>query len=170
MKGKNGTTSFLPEKKKGGKLRFCEEVTYIPNRERMCLTKNQATQIYEEVEKNEPINIQIDSKDNSKVRKRQAKEEDIDTNVNPYHKAISNADVRDENKIEQMINWSIFSDKIRYVDSSMNVTPNFTIKPLEEKKHRRLFSTLEIQEDQIPEMIFEENKVKEAYFDRYEGV
>ena len=53
---------------------------------------NYATQIYEEVEKNEPINIQIDSKDNSKVRKRQAKEEDIDTNVNPYQKAISNVD------------------------------------------------------------------------------
>ena len=69
-----------------------------------------------------------------------------------------------------MINWSIFSDKIRYVDSCINVTPNLTIRPLEEKKHRRLFSTLEIQEDQILEMIFEENKVKEAYFDRYEGV
>ena len=45
-----------------------------------------------------------------------------------------------------------------------------TIRPLEEKKHRRHFSTLEIQEDQIPEMMFEENKVKEVYFDRYEGV
>ena len=131
----------------------------------MCLTKDQATQIYEEVEKNEPINIQVASqaiKDKSKVRKRQVKEEDIDMNVNPYQKAISNADFRDENKIEQMINWSIFSDKIRYVDSCINVTPKLTIRPLEEKKHRRLFSTLEIQEDQIIELIFEENKVKEA--------
>ena len=136
----------------------------------MCLTKDQATQICEEVEKNEPINIQIDSKGNSKVRKRQEKEEDIDTNVNLYQKAISNADFRDENKVEQMINWSIFNDKIRYIDSCINVTPNVTIRPLEEKKHRGLFSTLEIQEDQIPEMIFDENKVKEAYFDRYEGV
>ena len=59
MKGKNGTTSFLPERQKGGKVRFSEEVTYIPNKERTCLTKDQSTQIYEEVEKNEPINIQI---------------------------------------------------------------------------------------------------------------
>ena len=113
----------------------------------MCLTKDKATQIYEEVEKNELINIQIASqgiKDKSKVRKRQVKEEDIDTNVNPYQKAISNANSRDENKIKQMINWSIFSNKIRYVDSCMNVTPRLTIRPLEEKKHRRLFSTLEI--------------------------
>ena len=27
-----------------------------------------------------------------------------------------------------------------------------------------------MQENQIPEMIFEENKVKETYFDRYEGI
>ena len=69
-----------------------------------------------------------------------------------------------------MINWSFFSNKIRYVDSCMNVTLGLTIRPLEEKKHRKLFSALEIIEDQIPDMIFEENKVKEAYFDRYEGV
>ena len=61
MRGKNGTTSFLPKKKKGGKVRFCEEVTYIPNRETMRLTRYQATQICEEVEKNEMINIQINS-------------------------------------------------------------------------------------------------------------
>ena len=73
MRGKNGTTSFLPKKKKGGKVRFCEEVIYIPDRETMCLTKDQATQIYEEIKKNEPISIQIVSqgiKDKSKVRKR----------------------------------------------------------------------------------------------------
>ena len=138
MRSKNVTTSFLPKKKKGEKVRFCEEVTYIPNREKMCLTKDQATQIYEEIEKNEPINIQIASqgmKDKSKVRKGQVKEEDTDVNVNPYQKAISNADSRDENKTEQMINWSIFSNKIRYVDSCMNETPRLTIRPLEEKKH-----------------------------------
>ena len=108
MKGKNGTTSFLPKKKKGGKVRFHEEVTYIPNREKMCLTKDQAIQIYEEVEKNEPINIQINSQGKGKVRKRQAKEVDIDTNVNPYQKAISNADFRDENKNrinDQLVNF-----------------------------------------------------------------
>ena len=173
MRGKNGTTSFLPKKKKGGKVRFCEEVTYILNREKMCLTRDQATQIYEEVEKNEPINIQTTSQgitNERKVRKGQVKEEDIDTIENPYQKAVMNVNFKDENKIEQMINWSIFSDKIRYINSCMNETLKLTIRPLEEKKHRRLFSTLEIQEDQVPEMIFEENKVKEAYFDRYEGV
>ena len=35
-----------------------------------------------------------------------------------------------------MINWSIFSDKLSYVDSIMNETPKLTIRPLEENKHR----------------------------------
>ena len=65
-----------------------------------------------------------------------------------------NINIKEENKIQQMINWSIFSDKIRYVDSSINDTPKLTIRPLEEKKQRRLFNILEIQESQIPEMIF----------------
>ena len=173
MKGKNGTTSFLPKKKKGGKVRFSEKITYIPNREKMCLTRDQATQIYEEVEKNEPISIQVISQgieNKKKIRKGKVKEEDIDMIENPYQKAITNVNNKEENKIEQMINWSIFSDKIRYVDSSTNENPKLTIRPLEEKKHRRLFNTIEIQEDQIPEMIFEEDKVREAYFDRYEGI
>ena len=139
MKGKNGTTSFLPERQKGGKVRFSEEVTYIPNKERTCLTKDQATQIYEEVEKNEPINIQIVSQgteNKKKVRQEQIKEEDVDMIENPYQKAITSINIKDENKVEQMINWSIFSDKLRYVDSSMNETPKLTIRPLEENKHR----------------------------------
>ena len=139
MKGKNGTTSFLPEGPKGGKVRFSEEVTYIPNKERTCLTKDQATQIYGDIEKNEPINIQIISQgteNEKKVRQGQLKEEDIDVIDNPYQKAITNINIKDKNKIEQIINWSIFSDKIRYVDSSVNETPKLTIRPLEEKKHR----------------------------------
>ena len=79
MKGKNDTTSFLPERRKGGKVRFSEEVTYIPNKERMCLTKDQATQIYDEIEKDEPINIQFVSqrigneKKTSKVQQKRGK-------------------------------------------------------------------------------------------------
>ena len=103
MKGKNGTTSFLPERRKGGKVRFSEEVTYIPNKERMCLTKDKATQIYEEIEKDEPINIQIVSQkigNEKKTIKVQQKEEDIDTIENPYQKAITNINTKDENKVE----------------------------------------------------------------------
>ena len=127
MKGKNGTTSFLPGKQKGGKVRFSEEITYIPNKGRMCLTKDQATKVYDEIEKNEPINIQIVSQrteNGKKTGKVQQKEEDIDTIENPYQKAITNINTKDKSKVDQVINWSIFSDKLRYVDSSKNKMPN----------------------------------------------
>ena len=74
MKGENGTTSFLPKRQKGGKVRFSENVTYIPNKEKMCLARDQATQIYEEVEKNEPVNIHVitqGTENEKKVRKGQ---------------------------------------------------------------------------------------------------
>ena len=168
MKGKNGTTSFLPERQKGGKVRFSEEITYIPNKETTCLTKDQATQVYEEIEKNEPINIQIVGQkigNEKKAIKMQQKEEDVDTIENPYQKAITNINTKDKNKVDQMINWSIFSDKLRYVDSSVNEMSKLIIRPLEENKHRQLFNALEIQENQTTDMIFEENKIKETYFD-----
>ena len=49
MKGKCVTTLLLPKKKKGGKVRFSDKVTYIPDRERTCLTKDQTKHIYEMV-------------------------------------------------------------------------------------------------------------------------
>ena len=146
---------------------------YIPNKERTCLTKDQATQIYVEIEKNEPINIQIISQsteNKKKVRQEQIKEEDIDMIENPYQKAITNINIKDESEVDQMINWPIFSDKLRYVGSSIKDTPKLIIRPLEENKHRQLFNALEIQKDQILEMIFEENKVKETCFDKYESI
>ena len=109
-------------------------------------------------------------KDESMVRNIKVEEEDIDIYVNPYQKVISNASPKDESKTEQMINWSIFSDKISYVDSCMNMTSRLTIRPLEEKKHRKLFSTLEVKQDQAPDIIFDEDRIKEIYFDKYDGV
>ena len=102
----------------------------------MCLTKDQATQIYEEIERDEPINISQKIGNEKNPSKVQQKEEDVDTIENPYQNAITNINTKDENKIEQMINWSIFSDKLRYVDSSINETPKLIIRPLEENKHR----------------------------------
>ena len=46
------------------------------------------------------------------------KEEEDKNDSNPYQMAILNKRSRDDAKIEQMINWSIFSDLIKYVDGS----------------------------------------------------
>ena len=115
MKGKNATTSFLPKKKTGGQVIFSDKITYIPDREDKCLTKGQAKCIYEVVEMNKPINIYAmnqNIKDDSKVRVR-SKEEEIDSDLNPYQMAILNKGPKDDTKTEQMINWSIFSHKTK---------------------------------------------------------
>ena len=51
----------------------------------------------------------------------------------------------------------------------MNMMPRFIIRPLDEKKHRKLFSALEVKEDQISDIIFDEDRIKEIYFDKYNG-
>ena len=45
-----------------------------------------------------------------------------------------------------------------------------TIRPLEEKKHRKLFSSLEVKEDQILDIIFDKDRIRETYLDKYDGV
>ena len=58
-------------------------------------------------------------------------EEEDENELNPYQVAILNKKSRDETKIEQMINWSVFSDLIKYVDESscLAVIPSLTVKP-----------------------------------------
>ena len=49
MKGRNGSTSFLPSKRKGG---FQKEIPF-----ERCLTKNQTKHIYDKIETGEEIRI-----------------------------------------------------------------------------------------------------------------
>ena len=124
--------SFLLKKKKGGQVRFSDKITYTPDRENKCLSKGQAKHIYEMVEMNKPFNIHAinqDIKDDSKIRG-SSKEEEIDSDLNPYQMAILNKRPKDNAKTEQMINWSIFSDKIKYVNSCVNVSPSFNYKTI----------------------------------------
>ena len=172
MKGKNATTSFLPKKKKGGQVRFSDKITYIPDRENKCLTKGQAKHIYEMIEMNEPIKFHTMNqgiKDDIKVRVK-SKEEETNSDLNPYQMAILNKGPKDDTKAEKMINWSIFSDKIIYVNSCVNMSASLTIRPLEDKKHKRLYSNLKVDEDLIPDIIFDEDKLRDTYLDKYDDV
>ena len=61
-------------------------------------------------------------------------QEEEESEVNPYQLVILNKKPREDAKIEQMINWSIFRDRIIYVDgSSCLITPSLTISPLDDK-------------------------------------
>ena len=80
--------------------------------------------------------------------------------------AILNKKPKEDASAEQMINWSIFSDKIKYVNSYVSMNPSLTIKPLEDRKHKRLYGSLEMSEDLIPDMIFDEDRIRDIYLDR----
>ena len=61
------------------------------------------------------------------------KEEEDDTESNPYEMAILNKTIKDDIKTEKMIHWSILSDLIKYIDGSScsDMIPSWTVKPLD---------------------------------------
>ena len=69
-----------------------------------------------------------------------------------------------------MINWSVFSDKIKYINSYVGMNLSLTIRLLEDRKHKRLYSSLKTDEDLLPDMIFDEDRIRDTYLDRYNGV
>ena len=61
------------------------------------------------------------------TRKRTIRESEL----NPYQLAILNKKSNKDAKIEQMINWSIFGDRITYVDGRFcSATPKFDYKSI----------------------------------------
>ena len=69
-----------------------------------------------------------------------------------------------------MINWSILSDLIKYIDGSScsDMTPSLTVKPLDYRKHKRLYNSLRNDTDLTSNVIFEGYKVQDGYFDKYD--
>ena len=73
----------------------------------MCLSEKQANYVYKKVEEGEDINVNTMEHE---------LEQDLDReDDNPYKKVVLNKVYRDEDKTLQMDNWSIFTDRIKYV-------------------------------------------------------
>ena len=68
------------------------------------------------------------------------KDEEDENEINPYQMAVLNRKSREDAKIEQMINWSIFSNLIKYVDGSScsDATPSLSVKPSDDRKHKKV--------------------------------
>ena len=64
------------------------------------------------------------------------------TETNPCQMVILNKVYKDDTKTEQMIHWSIPSDLIKYIDRSLDMAPNLTVKPLDYRQHKRLYHSL----------------------------
>ena len=110
------------------------------------MTEDQARHIYKKVETYEIINIETmkqEIEENRVTRNRLKEEEDDEIDSNPYQIAILNKTSRDDTKTEQMINWSMLSDLIKYIDGSScsDMISSLTVKPLDFRKHKRLYKS-----------------------------
>ena len=75
VKAKDGTTSFLPiDSKTGGKI------SYIKNKEAMCLSEKQANYVYKKVEEGNVIN--------TKTMKQEIEQERDREDDSPYKRVI----------------------------------------------------------------------------------
>ena len=128
MKGRNGSTSCLPSKKKGG---FPGK---IPSE--LCLTKEQTKQIYDKIELGEEVKIRKLVQQNTSILPKQVK---FTNDLNQYEKALlSDRNMKKSNL--QMEQWLILSDNIVYVKSENNDIMNgIDIKLIDYREHKRMY-------------------------------
>ena len=117
------------------------------------------------------INIETmkqELEDDRMTRNRLKGEEEDEIESNPYQMAILNKTSRDDTKMEQMINWSISNDLIKYIDGSScsDMTPSLTVKPFDYIKYKSLYNNLKRDTDLTSDVIFEGDKVEYVYFEK----
>ena len=161
MKGRNGSTSFLPLKKKGdlqGK---------IPSE--LCLTKEQAKQIYDKIESGEEVKIRKIIQQNISILPKQVTSRN---DVNQYEKAL----LSDRNIIKsnlQMEQWSILSDNTVYVKSEDNDIMNgIDIKLIDYRDHKRMYRKMGKEGGEWLNIDFGESPeiMKNRYMDVYDEI
>ena len=158
MKGRNGSTSFLPSKKKGGFQRR------LPSDQ--CLTKEQTKQICEKVELGDEVRIRKLVQHNTPIS---PKQEMFTNDVNQYEKAL----LRDRNmrrSNSQMEQWSILSDNILYVRSEdSDIMNGINIKPIDYREHKRMYRKMGKEGGERLDIDFGESPeiMKSRYMDIY---
>ena len=160
MKGRNGSTSFLPSKRKGG---FQREIL-----SEKCLNKEQTKQIYDKIELGEKVRIRELDQCTAPVLPKQAM---FINDVNQYEKALlSNRNRRSNAQMEQ---WSIFSDNIIYVRSEdSDIMNGIDIKPMDYREHKRMYRKMGKEGGERINIDFGESPeiMKNRYMDVYDNI
>ena len=91
---------------------------------------------------------------------------------NPYKNVVLNKVFREEDKSLEMRNWSIFSNKIRYVQHEQKTPPKLDIDTLDYRHHKELYLKLKEEERETLDIDFGmyPDILKSKYLDMYEGV
>ena len=161
MKGRNGSTSFLPSKRKGG---FQRKIPF-----EQCLMKEQMKQIYDKVETGEEVRIRKLVQQNISDL---PKQEMFVTNINQYEKALlSDRNMRRSNA--QMEQWSILSDNIIYVRSEdSDIMNGIDIKSIDYREHKRIYRKMGKEGGERIDIDFGESPeiMKSRYMDVYDNI
>ena len=156
MKGKNDSTPFLPLKSKtGGK------VTYVQNKESLCLTEKQADHVYKAMEKSTMINTKTII---SEITQNQ--------DDNPYKRVVLNNIYKIPEKCPEMKNWSIFSDNVRYIQHDQMTTQNLDFDSLDYRNHKELYFQLKEEKQETLDVDFGlyPDVTKARYLDVYKDI
>ena len=161
MKGKNDSTPFLPLKvKTGGK------VTYVQNKEAMCLTEKQTDHVYKAIEECNMINTKTITCESMRCETNQGQDD------NPYKRVVLNNVFKELDKSPEMKSWSIFSDNVRYIQHDQMMSQNLNIDTLDYRDHKQLYLKLKEEERETLDIDFGlyPDFTKPRYLDVYEGV
>ena len=161
MKGKNDSTPFLPLKVKAG-----GKVTYIQNKEAMCLTERQTDHVYKAIEEGNMINTKTVTCESMTYETNQCQDD------NPYRKVVLNNVFKELDKSPEMKSWSIFSDNVRYVEHDFMSPQNLNFDTLDYREHKDLYLKLKEDERETLDVDFGlyPDVTKSRYLDVYEGV
>ena len=161
MKGRNGTTSFLPLRGQGGFQRNISD---------QCLTKEQVNQLYDKIEIGGVINIRKLNRHNFSIPQMQAT---FINDVNQYEKALLNGKNMKKESNSQIEQWLILSDNIVYVRSEdRDIMNGIDIKPIDYREHKRIYRKMGKVGGKRLEMDFGESLevMKSRYMDVYDDV
>ena len=161
MKGRNGTTSFLPLRGQGGFQR---------NVSNQCLTYEQANRLYDKIEKGERVNIR---KVNQHKYSTPQKQDMYSNDVNQYEKALLSGKSMKRKSNSQIEQWLILSDNIVYVRSAdRDIMNGIDIKPIYYREHKRIYRKMGKEEGKKLEMDFGESLeiMKSRYMNVYDDV
>ena len=161
MKGRNGSTSFLPSTRKGGVQKEMSD---------QCLMTEQTKQIYDKIETGEMVKLRkLDRQNVQNVLKQVT----ITGDTNPYEKALlidRNLKRKANSQIEQ---WSILSDNIVYVKSEdKDIMNGIDIKHIDYQEHKKMYRKMNKEGGERISMDYRESLevMKNRYMDTYDKV
>ena len=131
MKGRNGSTSFLPLNKKGSLIK--DEL------QRRYLTEDQTIYIYDKIELGDEIRVRKLNQETQKNRTHPYKNLKGKEEINLYEKVLVSDKSILERRKSKMEQWSILSDNIVYVRSvGYDVMSRVNIKMADYCDHRKM--------------------------------